>query len=97
MNKFRGLGIVAVFLVGCAVGGASSKLVVPPASAQQPTKAIPIAPPGASRWEQMCVRSGIDAKEVTAAAMGYGEQYWELVSSSVYPMGALLCFKRPKS
>jgi len=29
------IGVAAVFLVGCAVGGASSQLVVPKASAQQ--------------------------------------------------------------
>jgi hypothetical protein len=97
MNTLRGLGVLAVFLVGCAVGGASSRLVVPPASAQQPAKAAVIPPPGASRWEQMCVLTGIDEQEVTAAAMLRGEEYWELVSTSVYPRGVLLCFKRPKS
>jgi len=82
MNKFRSLSVVAVFLVGCAVGGASSRLAVPPASAQQPTNAVPIAPPGATRWEQMCIEPVGDVAELTGAAMHYGDSYWELVSSS---------------
>jgi hypothetical protein len=98
MTKLRGLGVAAVFLAGCAVGGASSRFVVPPASAQQQAKAVPIPPPGASRWEQMCVIPEGDPKDATQAALVYGDAYWELVSGQMVPSGrVLLCFRRPKA
>gem|GEM_PF-7111699 len=94
MMKLRGLGVAAVFLAGCAVGGASGRLVVPPAGAQQ-AKHIP--PPGATRWDQMCVTVEGEAEQVSQVVMAYGNDYWELVSASVTPRAVLMCFKRPKA
>ncbi len=60
----------AVFLVGCAVGGASSQLVVPKASAQQAATAT------LTRWEYRCMTDTWDA--VRTGMNGAGAQGWEL-------------------
>jgi hypothetical protein len=97
MRKLRSLVVAVVFLAGCAVGGASSRFVVPPATAQQQVKAA-LPPPGASRWEQMCVIPEGDVRDATQVALGYGDSYWELVSGELVPSGrVLLCFRRPKA
>jgi len=96
VNKLRSLGVAAVFLAGCAVGGASSRFVVPPASAQQQGKAV-APPPGATRWEQMCIKTEGDIHDISTTAMDHGDAYWEFVSSSVFPAGVMLCFKRLKA
>ena len=45
----------------------------------------------------MCVAPGTDVEGITGAAMAYGNDYWELVTSSVSPAGhMLLCCKRPR-
>lgn len=83
------IGVAAVFLVGCAVGGASSQLVVPKASAQQAATL--------TRWEVACVNvfdRDIDdvAANATKAGNRYGSEGWE-------PFGGIdtvACFKRPK-
>jgi uncharacterized lipoprotein YajG len=46
MSKIRGLSVAAVFLAGCAVGGASARFVVPPANAQQAATL--------TKWEYSC-------------------------------------------
>jgi hypothetical protein len=85
MNK-RSLGIAAVFLVGCAVGGVSSQLAVPKASAQQAATL--------QAWEYSCFHqwSGSDAEDITAKANRLGEQRWELTGGG----DKVYCFKRPK-
>lgn len=84
MNK-RTLGVGAVFLVGCAVGGVSSQLVVPRASAQQAATL--------TRWEYTC----IDTMDATALNQ-YGAQAWELAATTVDPSNGTkaVCLKRPK-
>jgi hypothetical protein len=73
----------AVFLVGCAVGGASSQLVVPKASAQQAATL--------TRWEHFCDGRG-KLSGATDDANQLGTQGWELVALS----DTGWCFKRPK-
>jgi hypothetical protein len=80
----RGLGVAAVFLAGCAVGGVSSQLVVPKASAQQTTKLV--------RWEYQCQQEN-GANQSTQLANRLGAQAWELVGSN---STNVWCFKRPK-
>jgi hypothetical protein len=81
--------VACVFLVGCAVGGVSSQLAVPKASAQQAATLQP--------WEMKCVSvsamspSGA-AKNATEAGMLLGAQRWEPVGGN----DAVWCFKRPK-
>jgi len=85
MNTTR-LAIALVFLTGCAVGGASARFVVPPASAQQAATL--------TKWEYMCVNEdGVDA--VQTMAQKAGAQGWELAGIGSAE-STLLCFKRPK-
>jgi hypothetical protein len=79
------IGIAAVFLVGCAVGGASSQLVVPKASAQQAT--LPVS-------EYLCLERGTDPEDLTSTANKLAAQRWDL-TAIVSPAG-LWCWKRPK-
>ena len=82
------IGIVAVFLAGCAVGGVSSQLVVPKASAQQAATL--------TRWEYDCEIGTTDG--TIAAANKYGAQAWEMVGIT-YLTGTesyTACYKRPK-
>jgi hypothetical protein len=77
----------AVFLVGCAVGGASSQLVVPKASAQQAATL--------TKWEYNCVRA--DWGDFGATSMKFGAEGWEMVSFTQAAMNdTKACFKRPK-
>lgn len=73
-----------MFLVGCAVGGMSSHLVVPKASAQQ-AGTLP-------KWEYFCtdlnLSNGATARANTLAAKG-----WEL--AGIVDVN-LWCWKRPK-
>jgi hypothetical protein len=80
------IGVAAVFLVGCAVGGASSQLVVPKASAQQAAM-LPV-------WEYAC--SSLDGETLTEGANKYGAHGWEMSGFAASPMGYKTCFKRPK-
>lgn len=82
MNK-RSLGVAAVFLAGCAVGGVSSQLVVPKASAQQAATL--------TRWEYYCFTSE-DMGGFVGQSNALGLQSWEMVSV----VRGLGCFKRPK-
>lgn len=84
------LGVMAVFLVGCAVGGASSQFVVPKASAQQEAEL--------TQWEYRCLTDK-SWDDVRAAMNPAGAQGWELVSHT-YQAGqgaTTACFKRPKT
>lgn len=83
------IGVVAVFLVGCAVGGVSSQLVVPKASAQQ-AATLPV-------WEMTCVDISAMSTEgmlesVHGAASRLGPQRWEPIGGNV----GIWCWKRPK-
>jgi hypothetical protein len=80
------IGIAAVFLVGCAVGGGASQLVVPRASAQQAATL--------TKWEYKCL--DLEDDEATGAANRFGAQGWEMVGITRYPADVFTCFKRPK-
>jgi hypothetical protein len=87
----RGFGVAAVFLAGCAVGGVSSQLAVPKASAQQAA--------ALTTWEYNCQFAG-DGK-VTEIANRLGAQRWELTAAMSHSHGYsngsdIYCFKRPK-
>jgi hypothetical protein len=83
----RGLGVAAVFLVGCAVGGVSSQLVVPKASAQQAATL--------TKWQVHCINS-MDTGEITEQGKLLGAQGWEIVGGDGIGTATTWCFKRPK-
>jgi hypothetical protein len=83
MSKLRSLGVAAVFLAGCAVGGASSRFVVPPASAQQAATL--------THWEYLCIEVS-SVSQIEPKANAAGQQGWEMVGS----LSSSMCFKRPK-
>ena len=92
-SKLKSVAVAAVFLVGCAVGGASSRLAVPAANAQQAA----VVPPNVPRWEHLCVTSSPQSEEMNGHANLLGAQYWELTAIAATPNGySVLCFKRPK-
>ena len=69
----RAIGIAAVFLVGCAVGGASARFVVPPANAQQAA--------GIQRWEYFCFSHDYnEPEEVQQKANAAGTDGWEIAT-----------------
>ena len=79
----RSLGVALVFVAGCAVGGASSLFVVPPASAQQAATL--------TKWEYSCFHEVLIG-DVEPKSKALGSQAWELAAAS----GAdVWCFKRP--
>jgi hypothetical protein len=87
MNK-RSLSIAAVFLMGCAVGGVSSQLVVPQASAQQAATL--------TKWEYTCYKlplGGGDTGDVVREMNRRGAESWELEGAA---NDGRVCFKRPK-
>ena len=75
--------VAAVFLVGCAVGGVSSQLVVPKASAQQAATL--------TKWEYSCTEPS-SVEGLVADANARGSQAWEMAGL----INGLVCFKRPK-
>ena len=84
----RAIGIAAVFLVGCAVGGASARFVVPPANAQQQATL--------TKWEYHC----FDDEETHAADLvpkmnQLGAQGWDFAGVKKGGMYEVWCFKRP--
>jgi hypothetical protein len=87
MTKLRSVGVAVVFLVGCAVGGVSSQLVVPKASAQQAATL--------TRWQYLCPKA-VDFEAWNVEANRAGEQGWELVSVQLIGGTFYPCFKRPK-
>lgn len=84
MSKIRSLGAGALFLAGCAVGGAASQFVVPRASAQ-----------ATERWDYFCFDER-SAADVTAKAKQVGEQGWEMAAAAAYMTSTqdTWCFKR---
>lgn len=85
------IGLVVVFLVGCATGGVSSQFVVRKANAQQAATL--------TKWQYECIRE-TGAYAVTAKANQLGAEGWEMmtVDSDVTKSGegSVWCFKRPK-
>ena len=85
----RSLGIALVFVAGCAVGGASSRFVVPPASAQQAATL--------TKWDYTCFAQDTAyspsamATDVTSKSKQAGAQGWEM--GAVF--NGVWCFKRP--
>jgi hypothetical protein len=79
--------VVGVFLVGCAVGGVSSQLAVPKASAQQAATL--------TKWEHHCDRAG-GFDEFSTQMQAAGAEGWELVSFANSGSFYASCFKRPK-
>jgi len=83
----RSFGVAAVFLAGCAVGGASARFVVPAASAQQAATL--------TKWEYFCFKqdtSFADPKDIGPRSNRAGLEGWEMVNA----IEGLWCFKRPK-
>ena len=81
----RSVLIGLVFLAGCAVGGASSQLVVPKANAQN-----------VQRWHYFCFETVADPEEVNTKVKKAGAEGWELATSISFPDASMLwCFKRP--
>lgn len=80
--------VAAVFLAGCAVGGVSSQLVVPKASAQQ-TAAL-------TRWEMYCRLPGGNneefAENVVKTGNALGSEGWEPAFADM----TVVCWKRPR-
>jgi hypothetical protein len=88
MNTTRSLGIACVFVAGCAVGGASARFAVPPASAQQAQTL--------TQWEYQCIQFPNGPKEMTAKANAFGDDRWEMSGLWPDPNFPRACFKRPK-
>ncbi|MES1186323.1 MAG: hypothetical protein ABUL60_21110 [Myxococcales bacterium] len=88
MMNVRGFAVAAVFLVGCAVGGVSSQLLVPKASAQQ-AASLP-------QWEYTCPI--LEREEMVQAGNRLGAERWELSVTLPGTPNAepRWCFKRPK-
>jgi hypothetical protein len=90
MSK-RTFGVAAVFLVGCAVGGASGQLVVPRASAQQAATV--------TAWEYNCQFAG--EGRISDLANRLGADRWELTTVASHTEQDrneydVYCFRRPK-
>jgi hypothetical protein len=79
MKALRVLGISCVFVVGCAVGGAASRFVVPPANAQV------VSP----RWQHFCFEEN-DVDRTQQKASRAGMEGWEMVAGQYFTW----CFKR---
>ena len=74
-----------VFLIGCAVGGAASRLAAPPALAQ-----------GTPKWEYFCIDESEDEELISKRANQAGAQGWEMVSAGTEGNNLFWCFKRPR-
>ncbi len=87
------LALAVVFLAGCAVGGVSSQLVVPKASAQQANQAQASA---LKKWEMVCSdvngTNDVIAERATKLGNAVGLERWEPLGVS----DGIACFKRPK-
>lgn len=89
MKVARTVVLGVTFLIGCAVGGASSQFVAPPARAQ-----------GVQRWEYHCFFANED---ITKNANRMGAEGWEMVTGAgagagdgiLKEMQFVWCFKRP--
>ena len=74
MTKLRGVGVGLVFLVGFAVGGATGRFSVPPASAQQAATV--------TRWEYFVIDREVDIDSAVRKANEAGLQGWEAFAHS---------------
>jgi hypothetical protein len=84
MMRVRSGALVAVmFIVGCAVGGAASRLLVQTAAAQT-----------IKRWDYLCFEE-LGAKEIMAKAKRVGAEGWEMVVADSVQTRQVVCFKRP--
>jgi hypothetical protein len=81
------VGIAAVLLAGCAVGGFSSQIAVPKASAQQAATL--------TKWEHHCVRAG-GFDDFSTQTQTTGVEGWEMVNFATEGSFWGACFKRPK-
>ena len=86
----RTLGVAAVFLMGCGVGGVSSQLAVPKASAQQAGTL--------TRWEYHCTGPLLNHEYASKEINKLGAEGWDAVDvQDDFPsVGERWCFKRPK-
>ena len=85
--NIRSFAVAAVFLVGCAVGGVSSQLVVPKASAQQAATL--------TKWEYTCFDEA--SREAVVSKSGrLGAEGWEMAGVDSSASYTIWCFKRPK-
>jgi hypothetical protein len=87
MTTLRQIGIGLVFLVGCAVGGASSRFVVPPVSAEQAASL--------TKWEYICYWKN-SLEEVVDRANQLGAEGWEMTAAGGATGPVTFCFKRAK-
>jgi hypothetical protein len=86
MSKIRSVGVAAVFLAGCAVGGASARFVVPPASAQQAATL--------TKWDYMCFET-YNMDEIVTQSKAAGAQGWEMVTTQGLVAKPVWCVRRP--
>jgi hypothetical protein len=82
--------MAAVFLGGCAVGGASSQLAVPKAKAQQA--------PHLTKWEYRCTGPLLNEAYANREVNQLGGEGWEAIAVQKYvdSPGERWCFKRQK-
>ena|SRR5688572_20389395 len=94
MSK-RGFGAVVVFLIGCATGGAASRMV-PPASAQQQAavSAQQFAMPVFAHWEYRC-EPVTRKEELEPLANSFGQAGWGMAGTYSGSQTGIFCFKRP--
>jgi hypothetical protein len=89
MRGTRTVGLSVVFLIGCAVGGATSQYVAPPARAGT----------NLPQWEYTCLFPGLG--NPTEKANELGAQGWELAAGAGagagYDKQFFWCFKRSKT
>ena len=84
MTRIRTIAFVAaVFAVGCVVGGAASRLLLPTAVAQN-----------IKRWDYLCLEE-LGAKDIMAKAKKAGAEGWEMVVADSVQARQVVCFKRP--
>jgi hypothetical protein len=91
MSRFsRSLVGFAMFILGCATGGAASRYV-------ETASAAP--PPGATPWSYRCFQDD-SPESIQERANGLGIKGWELASSALSGganmSSPIWCFKRPR-
>lgn len=84
-----GLSVSFAFIVGCLVGGASSKTTVPEAAAEPDEGEAP------TRYEYKCTNEKTLGPEEFATRLNReGAEGWELEGSFEGPLGSTMCFSR---
>jgi hypothetical protein len=73
--------LALVFVMGCVVGGAASRIDIPQARAGSDVQ----------RWDYLCMSNPDDAMLTEA-----GEEGWELAAAIGDRLNNELCFKRPQ-